>query len=333
MRTSPIGIRYSRCRHCWCGALAAHCGGSCRTARPGGTLALRGAGRNPGPAARRTCSRWAAPSSATWMSSMRCRPTSMPCRPRSCARAPTCACSLTTALRTDGLLSLVGSVTSPVVSTVNSVTVANSTVATNPVVTTVTTVTSPLTATVTQVAQPVVSAADLAARRRHQRNTPLQDGIGVAALTLAVPDQLSAAGRRRHAAAGRHHAVAASPSPCWTPACGRTSSQNYGARVLASIDVTNGGSGPVTGDPYGHGTHVTSIAAGGAQNLARQLSGIAPQANLVIVRAFDGQGGGRYVDVIAGLNWIVANQHKYNIRVAEPVVRRHRRSPTTGMTR
>ena len=46
-----------------------------------------------------------------------------------------------------------------------------------------------------------------------------------------------------------------------------------------------------------------------------QYLSIAPQANLVIVRAFDGQGGGRYVDVIAGLNWIIANQHKYNIRV------------------
>jgi len=43
---------------------------------------------------------------------------------------------------------------------------------------------------------------------------------------------------------------------------------DFGSRVLASIDVLNGGSGPVAGDPYGHGTHVTSIAAGGAMNAA-----------------------------------------------------------------
>src|SRR3984957_7446378 len=91
--------------------------------------------------------------------------------------------------------------------------------------------------------------------------------------------------------------------------------QNYGGRVLASIDVTNGGSGPVTGDPYGHGTHITSIAAGGAVNLSGNYLSIAPQANLVIVRAFNGTGGGRYVDVISGLNWIVANRAKYRIRV------------------
>ena len=71
----------------------------------------------------------------------------------------------------------------------------------------------------------------------------------------------------------------------------------------------------MTSDPYGHGTHITSIAASGAQNLAGGYLGIAPKANLVVVRAFDGEGGGRYTDVIAGLNWIVANRAKYNIRV------------------
>lgn len=87
----------------------------------------------------------------------------------------------------------------------------------------------------------------------------------------------------------------------------------FSARVLASVDVVSGGS--VTGDPYGHGTHVTSIAAGGANDYDGDYFGIAPDANLVIVRAFDGEGVGSYTDVISGLNWIVANQKKYKIRV------------------
>ena len=33
------------------------------------------------------------------------------------------------------------------------------------------------------------------------------------------------------------------------------------------------------------------------------------------MHAFNGTGAGRYVDVITGLNWIVANREKYNIRV------------------
>ena len=51
----------------------------------------------------------------------------------------------------------------------------------------------------------------------------------------------------------------------------------------------------------------TFISLRGAQNLAGGYLGIAPKANLVIVQAFDGQGGGRYVDVIAGLNWMAAS--------------------------
>lgn len=92
-------------------------------------------------------------------------------------------------------------------------------------------------------------------------------------------------------------------------------SQNYGNRVLASIDVTNNGNKPIKDDPYGHGTHVTAIAASGAQSLNGSYSGIAPSANLVLVRAFNGEGAGRYTDVIAGVNWIVANRAKYKIRV------------------
>lgn len=91
-------------------------------------------------------------------------------------------------------------------------------------------------------------------------------------------------------------------------------SQNYGNRVLASVDVTNGNK-PIKDDPYGHGTHITAIAASGAQSLNGSYSGIAPSANLVLVRAFNGEGAGRYTDVIAGVNWIIANRAKYKIRV------------------
>jgi serine protease AprX len=98
--------------------------------------------------------------------------------------------------------------------------------------------------------------------------------------------------------------------------------RNFNPRILASIDVVNGGKGPVTADPYGHGTHITSIAAGGAITKGGTAFGIAPNANLVIVRAFDGDGVGSYTDVIAGLNWIVANQQKYKIPCTQPLVRR-----------
>ncbi len=145
-------------------------------------------------------------------------------------------------------------------------------------------------------------------------NQTLQDGTGVGSPSLlydtSYPQLVGADSLQRSGITGRGVTIAVLDSGLW-----QDPSQNFGSRVLASIDVTNGGSGAVQGDPYGHGTHVTSIAAGGAQSVSLSYSGIAPQANLVVVRAFDGTGGGRYTDVIAGLNWIVANRDRYNIRV------------------
>ncbi len=86
-------------------------------------------------------------------------------------------------------------------------------------------------------------------------------------------------------------------------------------RIIASVDILSGTNAPVTSDPYGHGTHITSIAAGGAVSPIGTYFGIAPNANLVIVRAFDATGAGSYANVIAGLGWVIANKQKYNIRV------------------
>src|SRR6185503_13358062 len=144
-------------------------------------------------------------------------------------------------------------------------------------------------------------------------STALKDGTGVAGLTLTYetnyPQLIGADQLQRAGITGKGVTIAMLDTGLWNDL-----SQNYGSRILASYDVTNAGK-PVTTDPYGHGTHVTSIAASGAQALSGGYLGIAPKANLVIVKAFNGAGAGRYVDVIEGINWIVANKSKYNIRV------------------
>ncbi len=140
------------------------------------------------------------------------------------------------------------------------------------------------------------------------------DGTGVNTPTLLYqtnyPILVGANVLQQKGITGRGVTIAVLDTGLW-----QDPAQNYLFRVLATIDVVNGGSGPVTGDAYGHGTHITSIAAGGAVNVYGGDFGVAPQANLVIVQAFNGEGAGRYSDVIAGLNWVVANQKKYNIRV------------------
>ena len=50
-----------------------------------------------------------------------------------------------------------------------------------------------------------------------------------------------------------------------------------------------------------------------------KYNGIAPDADLVIVKAFDSHGCGTYADVIQGIEWIVANRDAYGIRAtADP---------------
>jgi serine protease AprX len=153
-----------------------------------------------------------------------------------------------------------------------------------------------------------------AAIRDVSEDTSTKDGEGVVAPTLmyqtAYPLLVGADSLQKAGITGKGVTIAVLDTGLW-----EDPAQNYGSRVLATRDVTKGGSRRVTGDPYGHGTHITSIAAGGAQNLGGGYLGVAPQANLVVVRAFDGAGAGRYVDVIAGLNWIVAHKSKYHIRV------------------
>jgi len=46
-----------------------------------------------------------------------------------------------------------------------------------------------------------------------------------------------------------------------------------------------------------------------------QYVGIAPGVNFVSVRVLDDTCTGTYADVLRGLNWVVQNKARYNIRV------------------
>jgi serine protease AprX len=142
----------------------------------------------------------------------------------------------------------------------------------------------------------------------------LEDGRGVSALGLAYetnyPALIGADQLHDRGITGASVSIAVLDSGLW-----QDTSQNYGGRIRATVDVVNGGRGAVSGDQYGHGTHITSITASGAITLTGRYQGIAPRADLVIVRAFDRYGAGRYTDVIAGLDWVVRNRDRHNIRV------------------
>jgi serine protease AprX len=84
---------------------------------------------------------------------------------------------------------------------------------------------------------------------------------------------------------------------------------DFGARVVARANFADA----VAGDPEGHGTMVAGVAAGAANPASG--GGVAQNAALVDVRVANGLGEARTSDVIAGLDWILANKAAYGIRV------------------
>ena len=84
------------------------------------------------------------------------------------------------------------------------------------------------------------------------------------------------------------------------------------SRIKKFVDFVAGKTTPY--DDYGHGTHVAGIIAGsGATNYAYR--GVAPSASIVALKVLGGDGTGKTTDVMAALEWVLANHVTYNIRV------------------
>jgi subtilisin family serine protease len=63
-----------------------------------------------------------------------------------------------------------------------------------------------------------------------------------------------------------------------------------------------------TDDPYGHGTHVAAIAAGEGSPTQNAYEGIASGSRLVNLRVLNSQGNGKVSNVLAALDWLMANK-------------------------
>ena len=72
---------------------------------------------------------------------------------------------------------------------------------------------------------------------------------------------------------------------------------------------------PVPYDDYGHGTHVAGIIAGNGYDSNGARRGLAPGANLIVLKVLDDEGNGYISNVIAALDYIVAHRTQFNIRV------------------
>src|SRR6185503_14758842 len=111
--------------------------------------------------------------------------------------------------------------------------------------------------------------------------------------------------------------------------------RSNGVRVVYSEDFTGEGR---TDDPYGHGTHVASLAAGNGRISNKEYMGIAPNANLINLRVLNSQGIGTTGSVLRALDWIATNRTTYNIRVVNmslgmPAIDSYRNDPVCKAVR
>jgi serine protease AprX len=80
-----------------------------------------------------------------------------------------------------------------------------------------------------------------------------------------------------------------------------------GNKIVAFKDFVNNQSAPY--DDNGHGTHCASLIAGNGT-----MSGVAPDAKLVVVKVMDKDGACYLSDAIKALDWCIQNKDKYDIK-------------------
>ena len=81
-----------------------------------------------------------------------------------------------------------------------------------------------------------------------------------------------------------------------------------GNKIIAFKDFVNSLTEPY--DDNGHGTHCASLVAGGGE-----VPGVAPDANLVVVKVMDRDGACYLSDAIKALDWCLENKDKYGIKI------------------
>jgi serine protease AprX len=89
--------------------------------------------------------------------------------------------------------------------------------------------------------------------------------------------------------------------------------RDFGGRIVGFCDCV-GGKNTVY-DDSGHGTHVAGIIAGSGASSNGKYAGLAGGANIVAVKVLDSSGNGKIDDVLRGVDWLMENHGKYNIRV------------------
>ncbi len=85
------------------------------------------------------------------------------------------------------------------------------------------------------------------------------------------------------------------------------------SRFAFSKDFTGGNR--LSEDSYGHGSHMATLVGGSADFEEGSYTGIAPGSRMLNLRVLDDNGRGSTRNIIAALDWCIANRTTYNLRI------------------
>lgn len=88
---------------------------------------------------------------------------------------------------------------------------------------------------------------------------------------------------------------------------------DYAERIVDFADFVNGKNGIYDDD--GHGSHVAGILGGSGKLSGGRYQGIAPDCRLVVGKILNNNGDGTIENMIQGIEWVLKNQNKWNVRV------------------
>ncbi len=86
-------------------------------------------------------------------------------------------------------------------------------------------------------------------------------------------------------------------------------------KFWGTYDAINNNISNYSNEESGHGTHVASIAGNADYDVYGNVYGVAPNAALVGIKAFDAEGKATYADVIRGIDWALQVKDQINLRV------------------
>lgn len=84
-------------------------------------------------------------------------------------------------------------------------------------------------------------------------------------------------------------------------------------RIIGFKDFVNNKTSPY--DDNGHGTHVAGIIAGNGYSSRGLYTGIAPEANILGIKALNSKGSGNMSDIIAAIEYVVESKDEYDTKI------------------